>query len=212
MDSRQSLRVRRGASGLISIQTVMSPLVVLFALTCTAAVQPARAQVRPPVLLDTEQRQRPRRIEAPTPFSEATPEEGEVSQGESESGEDEEADRRPRMTDPATAMRQAKFIHVRSLSAFISDREVEDSLRKRKEVRAWGLIITRNEAEADLIIEITRKAFSRRYTFTVLDPRTMLVVTSGKTRSVLFGKNIANKVAEKFANRMRAVRPLPPTP
>ncbi|HZI19540.1 MAG TPA: hypothetical protein VEY09_13195 [Pyrinomonadaceae bacterium] len=41
----------------------------------------------------------------------------------------------------------------------------------------------------------------------------MLVVTSGKTRSVLLGKNIPNKIAEKFANRMRAARPYSdPTP
>lgn len=38
----------------------------------------------------------------------------------------------------------------------------------------------------------------------------MSVVTSGKTRSVLFGKKIPNKIAEKFANRVRAVRPYPP--
>jgi hypothetical protein len=205
---RQKLRVRRTASGVTTGRAAETLLIFLFALIFTAAAWPARAQVRPPALADSQERQRPRRVAAPAPVAEAVQEEGEGVWGESESGEDEE-DRRPRVTDPATAMRQARFIHVRSLSAFISDREVENSLRKRKEVRGWGLIITRNEAEADLIIEITRKAFSRRYTFTVLDPRTMLVVTSGKTRSVLFGKNIANKVAEKFTNRMRAVRPHP---
>jgi len=32
----------------------------------------------------------------------------------------------------------------------------------------------------------------------------------GKTRSVLFGKKIANKVAEKFATRLKLYRPYPP--
>ena len=41
-------------------------------------------------------------------------------------------------------------------------------------------------------------------TFTVLDPRTMEIVTSGKTRDVIFGKKIANKIAEKFANRVKS--------
>ncbi|MGB8511106.1 MAG: hypothetical protein WCD76_22230 [Pyrinomonadaceae bacterium] len=114
---------------------------------------------------------------------------------------------RGRVTDPAAVLRAARTVIVHSDTAFINEREVEDSLRKRKEFQAWGMVITRNDGEADLSIEITRKAFTRRFTFTVLDPRTMLVVTSGKTRSVLFGKKVANKIAEKFANRVRVVRP-----
>jgi hypothetical protein len=123
---------------------------------------------------------------------------------------DEGGPARARAGDPAAVMRTARLVYVRSLSAFVNAREVEDSLRKRKEFRAWGMVITRNEAEADVIIEITRKSLSRRFTFTVVEPRTWAVVTSGKTRSVLFGKKIPNKIAEKFANRFRAVRPYPP--
>jgi hypothetical protein len=192
---------------------------ILFALLVVASAAlcawPARAQGSAPAFTTEQERRRPRRVESPSPFegreqgkAESFEDEGGES-GESESGEDEE-ERRPRVTDPAAVMRAARSVHVRSLSAFVSAREVEDSLRKRKEVRVWGLVVTRNEAEADLVIEITRKSFSRRYTFTVLDPRTMLVVASGKTRSVVFGKKIANKVAEKFANRLRAARPYPP--
>ena len=114
--------------------------------------------------------------------------------------------------DPATVLRKARFVMVRSDSAFVSGREVEDSLRKRKEFRAWGMVITRSTAQADLIIEITRKPFTRRFTFSVIDPRTSEVVTSGKTRSVLFGKKIPNKIAEKFANRVKVYRPYPPNP
>jgi len=129
---------------------------------------------------------------------------------ESESEDDERDERvRPRATDPATLMRTARVILVRSHTTFVNDKEVEDSLRKRKEFRAWGMSITRSDADADLIIEIERKAFSRRFTFSVLEPRTLLVVTSGKTRSVLFGKKIPNKIAEKFVNRVKTVRPYP---
>jgi hypothetical protein len=117
---------------------------------------------------------------------------------------------RPRVTDPGMILRRARFVYVSSESAFVNAREIEDSLRKRKEFQAWGMIVTRNPAEADLLIEVTRKAFTRRFTFTVVDPRTMEVVTSGKMRSVLFGKKIPNKVAEKFANRVKVYRPYPP--
>ena len=132
-------------------------------------------------------------------------------EGESESvGRAAAVSARPQATDPATILRKARFVLVRSDSAFISGQEVEDSLRKRKEFQAWGMVVTRNEAEADLVIEITRKPLTRRFTFSVIDPRTLEVVASGKTRRVLFGKKIANKVAEKFANRVKVYRQYPP--
>lgn len=113
----------------------------------------------------------------------------------------------PAAADPATVLRRARFVFVRSDSAFVSGHEVEASLLKRKEFKAWGMVITRDEARADLVIEITRKPLTRRFTFSVLDPRTSEVVASGKTRSVLFGKKISNKIAEKFANRVKVYRP-----
>jgi hypothetical protein len=113
------------------------------------------------------------------------------------------------VTDPATIIRRARFVYVESDSAFVSAHEIEDSLRKRKEFLAWGMVVTRRRSEADLVIEITRKSFSRRFTFTVLDPRTEEVVAGGKMRSVLFGKKIPNKVAEQFANRVKVYRPYP---
>ena len=149
-------------------------------------------------------------VRLPPPQSQTPSSPPPLAADESESEDDEGDERvRPRATDPATLMRTARVILVRSHTTFVSDKEVEDSLRKRKEFRAWGMSITRSDADADLIIEIERKAFSRRFTFSVLEPRTLLVVTSGKTRSVLFGKKIPNKIAEKFVNRVKTARPYP---
>ncbi|MCA1635518.1 MAG: hypothetical protein LC802_17955 [Acidobacteria bacterium] len=171
---------------------------LVFAAACAMN---ARAQVRlPPSETTQQQQQQQQQARTPPPP---------IESDESES-EDERAESvRPRVTDPAASMRAARVILVRSNTAFVNEREVEDSLRKRKEFRAWGLALTRSDADADLVIEIERKPFSRRFAFSVLDPRTMLVVTSGKTRSVLFGKKIPNKIAEKFMNRLKTVRPLP---
>ena len=157
------------------------------ALLCAAA----RAQVRPPELKKEQGKQH------------------DVKTGSDADDDDDGEVFAPPVTDPAIILRKARFVFVRSDSAFISGREVEDSLRKRKEFQAWGMVITRSEAQADLIIEITRKPLTRRFTFSVIDPRTAVVVTSGKTRSVIFGKKIANKVAEKFANRVKVYRPYP---
>ena len=116
---------------------------------------------------------------------------------------------RPRAADPGAVLRRARAVYVRSDSAFVSGREVEASLLKRKEFKAWGMAITRSPSEADLVIEITRRPLTRRFTFSVIEPRTSEVVTSGKTSSVLFGKKIPNKIAEKFANRVKVYRPYP---
>lgn len=118
----------------------------------------------------------------------------------------------PRVTDPATILRRARFVYVSSNSAFVNAQEIEDSLRKRKEFQAWGMVVTRNYGDADLALTVTRKAFTRRFTFTVIDTRTQEVVASGKMRSVLFGKKIPNKIAEQFANRVEVYRPYPPAP
>ena len=162
-------------------------LALLFAAACASE---ARAQVRPPEL----KKQNEGRQQAAQKSRDEDDDDGEVFEPQA-------------AADPATVLRRARFVLVRSDSAFVSGREVEDSLRKRKEFRAWGMVITRNEAQADLVIEITRKPLTRRFTFSVIDPRTSEVVTSGKTRSVLFGKKISNKIAEKFANRVKVYRP-----
>ena len=179
----------------------LSPRFTIVHLTCftlalllsAACASAARAQGSPPVLKQrgAEQQQAAQQSR------------------DDEDDDDAEVSPTPAAVDPATVIRRARFVFVRSDSAFISGREVEDSLRKRKEFKAWGMVITRNEAQADLIIEITRKPLTRRFTFSVLDPRTSEVVTSGKTRSVLFGKKISNKIAEKFANRVKVYRPYP---
>ncbi|HEU4595820.1 MAG TPA: hypothetical protein VFS10_11820 [Pyrinomonadaceae bacterium] len=186
--TRAATRPARTFASLFSL----APALLLALVFCTSAATQARAQFRLP------QQQQP------------TPSTPPLDADESDGEDDERAEKaRPSAADAATLMRTARVVLVRSHTAFVSDKEVEDSLRKRKEFRAWGMTVTRSDADADLIIEIERKSFSRRFTFSVLDPRTLLVVTSGKTRSVLFGKKIPNKIAEKFVNRLKTVRPYP---
>jgi hypothetical protein len=163
-------------------------------LFAAASVSSARAQGSPPVLSKQGAEQQQQKA---------------AQTSRDDDDNDQEVFAPPASVDPATVLRKARFVMVRSDSAFVSGREVEASLLKRKEFRAWGMVITRNEAQADLIIEITRRPLTRRFTFSVLEPRTMEVVTSGKTRSVLFGKKIPNKIAEKFANRVKVYRPYP---
>jgi hypothetical protein len=109
------------------------------------------------------------------------------------------------VTDPATILRNAKLIYVRKKSVYFKAPELENELRKRPEFQRWGLAITRNEADADLIIEVGRKVFTTRFIYTVIDPRTDIVVTTGKLSSV--GGTLATKIAKRFIEQMQQVRP-----
>lgn len=205
-------RASRARSGLNLAR--LAPLAACVLVLLLFAPQ-SLAQFSPPHAGQEERKHRPRRSE-PQPQATASVEHEDDDEADDEEDEGE-SESQPRMesartgvADPAAVMRAARVVYVNSKTAFVNAQEVEDSLRKRKEFRAWGLVVTRNMEEADLHIEITRKAFTRRFTFSVLDSRTMTVVASGKTRSVIFGRKIANKVAEKFVNRMKRVRPYPP--
>ena len=109
------------------------------------------------------------------------------------------------VTDPVTILRNSKLIYIRKKSVYFKASELENELRKRPEFQSWGLLITRNDADADLIIEVGRKLFTTKFIFTVIDPRTDIVVMSGKADSI--GSTVAKRVAEKFIKQMRAARP-----
>ena len=110
----------------------------------------------------------------------------------------------PPVTDPATILRNAKLIYVRKKTAYIEATELENELRKRPEFQRWGLAITRNEADADLILEVNRKVFTR-FVYSVIDPRTDIVVASGKLSSL--GGTLSTKIAKRFIEQMQRVRP-----
>jgi hypothetical protein len=189
-----TLKARRvGLEGLFCARALAAILLALFA-SAVCPAQPQRTAAR------TQRQQQQQAAARPGEDGDEEDENESESRGTAA---------RERVTDPAEILRRARFVYVESDSAFVNAREVEDSLRKRKEFQAWGMVVTRNGSDADLVIQISRKAFTRRFTFTVVDPRTMEVVASGKMRSVLFGKKIPNKVAEQFANRVKLYRPYP---
>ena len=107
------------------------------------------------------------------------------------------------VTDPVTILRQAKLIYVRKKTAYIEATELENELRKRPEFQRWGLAITRNEVDADLILEVNRKVFTR-FVYSVIDPRTNTVVASGKLSSL--GGTLSTKIAKRFIEQLQRVR------
>lgn len=110
--------------------------------------------------------------------------------------------------DPATILRAARYVYVRTRSVYFKDTELENELRRHPEFHQMGLLVTRDEASADLVIEVGRKVFTTRFVYTVLDARTRLVLMSGKVSSL--GGTAADKIAGEFVRKLLAVRPLDP--
>ena len=111
--------------------------------------------------------------------------------------------RAPRPANAIESMRNAKVIFVRSTSLLVGQSVIESKLRKRKEFQQFGLMITRDEAAADLILEVKHDVFTK-YVFTAIDPWTNVVVASGKLSSL--GGTVAGKVAKRFMKQMVKAR------
>lgn len=98
---------------------------------------------------------------------------------------------------PRTAASRRVF--VRSKSLLVRGAVVEEKLLKRPEFRQLGLSITRDESEADIILEL-RHDLLTMYVFTVVEVKTQTVIAGGKLSSL--GGTVADKVAKRFVKAM----------
>jgi hypothetical protein len=116
----------------------------------------------------------------------------------------EDAETRPRrLTEEVNKDRNhtERRIFVRSTSLFVGRAVLEDKLFKRSEFKQRGFGITRDESDADLILELRHDVFTM-YVFTVVDAKTGVVLLSGKLSSL--GGTVAGKVAKRFVKEMPA--------
>jgi hypothetical protein len=106
--------------------------------------------------------------------------------------------------DPAAILSTARTLYVHSRTVLVKSEVIESELQKRSELKQAGLIVTRDSNAADLILEVRRSNFTTEYPYVVIDPRTQIVVTSGKVNS-LFG-TAAAKIAKGFAKQVQKAR------
>ena len=85
---------------------------------------------------------------------------------------------------------------------------IEDKLQKRPEFTQMGLVITRDESAADLILEVDHDILTK-YVYTAVDRRSQIVVSSGKLSSL--GGTVAGKVAKRFLKQVMQARAIAPT-
>ena len=90
-------------------------------------------------------------------------------------------------------------VFVRSKSLLVRGAVVEDKLLKRPEFRQLGFSITRDESDADMVLELRHDLFTM-YVFSVVDTRSQVVLLSGKLSSL--GGTVAGKVAKRFVKEI----------
>lgn len=99
--------------------------------------------------------------------------------------------------------RSARFVYVRSQSAHVTTEDIENKLRKHPDFQRLGLVVTRQQADADLILEVRRSVLTK-FVFTAIEPETLILVASGKLSSL--GGTVDGKVAKLFMKQLVAAR------
>ncbi len=105
--------------------------------------------------------------------------------------------------DPVDVLRTARYIYVRSLSEFVTAEDIENKLRKNADFQRYGMVITRMETDADIVLEVKRSILTK-FVFTAIDPSTLIVGASGKLSSL--GGTVDGKVASLLMKQVVAAR------
>ncbi|HJR08994.1 MAG TPA: hypothetical protein VJ842_17175 [Pyrinomonadaceae bacterium] len=108
-------------------------------------------------------------------------------------------------TDPIAVLRSAQTIFIRTKSVYFKPAALEQALLDRNEFQGWNMVISRDETDADLIIEVDRKLFTNRFVYSVIDPHTNRVLLSGKIGSL--GGTVEGQIANGFVKRLQRFRP-----
>jgi len=106
-------------------------------------------------------------------------------------------------SEAVVALRSARYIFVKSTSLLVGRTVIEEKLQKRTEFSKLGLTITRDEAAADVVLEVHHDVFTK-YVYIAVDPKRNIVVAGGKLSSL--GGTVAGKVAKRFLKQMIQAR------
>lgn len=119
----------------------------------------------------------------------------------------DEAKARAADADPAKLLSSVRTIFVASKTKFLKPSQLENEIRKRPEYKTLGLKIVNDKKFADLEIQLDRTSpISFFYTFSIFNPETGVLVTSGKTLS-WDGHKAATEMANEIVRQIQAARP-----
>ena len=95
-------------------------------------------------------------------------------------------------------------VFVRSEALLVRASVVENKLMKRAEFSQLGLVLTRNQADADIILELRHDVLTK-YIYSAVDTKTQTVMAGGKVSSL--GGTVAGKVAKRFLKQLAQGHP-----
>jgi hypothetical protein len=90
-------------------------------------------------------------------------------------------------------------VFVRSKALLVRGAVIEEKLMKRPEFSQLNLVITRDENDADIVLEL-RHDILTKYVYSAVDTRTSTVLAGGKVSSL--GGTVAGKVAKRFCRQL----------
>ena len=105
-------------------------------------------------------------------------------------------------TNPVRIVRAARTVYVRE-TKHLEKKYLEYKLQKYNELRDWDLSLVADERAADLVISVDKTLMN--YIFTVTDPRTSVIVTSGKCVAIN-GQVAAEYLGKEIIKKLRDVR------
>ena len=103
---------------------------------------------------------------------------------------------------PASIVRRARTLYI-APSNHVEKKYLEYKLQKYRELEDWGLALVADPSAADLVLTVDKTALN--YIFTVTDPRTSVIVASGKCVAVN-GRLAAEYLGKEIVKKLRDVR------
>ena len=100
-------------------------------------------------------------------------------------------------------MARDKIFYVCSDTFYVKKEEVEKGLLNREEFDRWGLMVTKNERDADVVLFVRRAPFQNNFPFTVTDRQTGIVIIGGEVNSLL--GTVPGKIAGAIVDKLRPV-------
>ena len=110
----------------------------------------------------------------------------------------------PLQNEDRVALTTFKSLCILSKSQYFTPTTLEAALFKHKEFVAWGISVTRDPREADVVIEVSRKIFTTKFVYSIVEVRTRHVLGSGMVNSI--GGTVEGKIADNFIKFLRPYR------
>ncbi len=98
-----------------------------------------------------------------------------------------------------------RTIFIRSKTAFLNPRLLEDALLKQPDFQTGGWRIIRNQKEADLVVEINLPFLSWNWTFEVTQPETATLLATGSVREALATQAVP-RLAQQLSDVFKRLR------